>query len=76
MVQVDALITEHGGDFSVVTVAAVDGILTGIILECFSGDDNGGTRDCFNSSIRLILEKYAVRGYKVGDFFEMDFDAA
>ena len=57
MVQVDAFFTEHGGDFSVVTVAAVDGILTCIILKCFSGDDNGGTRDWFNSSTRLILGK-------------------
>jgi len=76
MVQVDALITEHGGDFSVVTVAAVDGILTCVILVCLSGDDNGGTRDWFNSATRLMFNKGGCGAYKIDDFFEMDFDAA
>jgi hypothetical protein len=57
MVQVDAFFTEHGGYFSVITVTSVDAILTCVILVCFSGDDDGGTGDWFNSSTRLILEE-------------------
>jgi hypothetical protein len=62
MVQVDAFFTEHGGDFGVITIAAVDGILTCIILVRFSGDDNGGTRDWFNSSTRLMFRKVGCGG--------------
>lgn len=55
MVQVYALFPEHGSDFSVVTVPAVDGILACVVLVCFSRDDDGRIGDWFNSSTRLIL---------------------
>jgi hypothetical protein len=57
MIQVDALFTEHSGDFSVITLFAVDCVLTSIILECFSRDDNRGIGDCFDTAIRLLLER-------------------
>ena len=55
VVQVNAFFTEHGGDFSVITVAPVDGVLTCVVLVRFSSHDDGGIRNWFNSSTGLLL---------------------
>jgi hypothetical protein len=53
MIQIDPLVTEHSGDFSIITVSPVDSILTRIILERLSCDDNCRTRYSFNATARL-----------------------
>jgi hypothetical protein len=53
MIQVDALVAEHGGDFSVITVPAVDLVLTVVVLEGLSHNHNRGTFNDLDSSARL-----------------------
>jgi hypothetical protein len=61
MIQVNALIAEHGRDFSVITVLAIDLVLTVVVLEGLSHNHNLGILNDLDFSVRLNVRSTLLR---------------